>query len=55
MKGIKICCDGETSLEKALNQLKTKKHKSPQKISILSLISKLFTARQESKLANERG
>jgi hypothetical protein len=55
MKGITVCCDDETSLEKALSQIKSKKIKSSKKISVLSLISKLFTARQELKLVNERG
>lgn len=55
MKGITVCCDGETSLEKTLPQLKSKKIKSSKRISALSLISKLFTAKQELKLTNERG
>ncbi len=55
MKGITVCCDGETSLEKALIKLKSKKLKSSKKVSVLSLVSKLFTVRQELKLSNERG
>ena len=55
MKGITVCCDGESSLEKALKQLKPKKTEPSKRISVLSLIHKLFTVRQELKLTNERG
>lgn len=55
MKGITVCCDDETSLEKTLSQLKSKKIRSSEKTSVISLISKLFTTRQELKLVNERG
>ncbi len=55
MKGMTVCCDGETSLKKALTQVKSKKIKSSKKMSVISRISQLFTAKQEIKLINERG